>query len=526
MGIAVHAAPAPDASVPPDFGPDVIVIGPSTHDAQHRIDAVHATQEAGQFDGRRYAILIQPGYCDLHIRVGFYTQVLGLGASPDDVDITGAVRCKADWMKGNATCNFWRAAENLSVRPMLDKGVDVWAVSQATAFRRVHVRGDTNLWDGGWSSGGFFADYRFDGTVTSGSQQQWISRNCDWGRWQGGAYNMVFVGVPDAPQGEWPDKPLTTVAAAPVVREKPYLTLDANGQYAVVVPGLRHDAAGLNAALDAGRHLLLTPGTYELAEPLRVTRPGTVVLGLGYATLRPTRGTAAVTVADVDGVTVAGLLLDAGTADSPELLRVGDEGGHASHAADPTALFDVFARAGGAAAGRCRAFITAHSNDVIADNLWLWRADHGRGVGWDTNPVANGLVVHGNNVTVYGLFVEHTQQYQTLWTGNGGRVYFYQSEFPYDPPTQAAWGNGGRGWATYKVVDSVTSHAAFGLGMYSVFKSSAVVVQNAVETPTAPGVQMQHLVTARFWGKEGGGIAHVINGQGDAVFAHTPARVK
>ena len=70
---------------------------------------------------------------------------LGLGQSPDDVTITGAVRAKADWLgNNNATCNFWRGAENLAVIPTssIDSSVDVWAVSQGTHLRRVHVQGD------------------------------------------------------------------------------------------------------------------------------------------------------------------------------------------------------------------------------------------------------------------------------------------------------------------------------------------------------------------------------------------------
>ncbi len=81
---------------------------------------------------------------------------------------------------------------------------------------------------------------------------------------------------------------------------------------------------------------------------------------------------------------------------------------------------------------------------MIGDHTWIWRADHGNGgtVGWTINTARNGLVVNGDNVTFYGLFVEHYQQYQTIWNGNGGRTYFYQNEMPYDPPNQAAYMNG------------------------------------------------------------------------------------
>ena len=125
-------------------------------------------------------------------------------------------------------------------------------------------------------------------------------------------------------------------------------------------------------------------------------------------------------------------------------------------------------RVGGATAGTTASCLQINANDVIGDNLWLWRADHGTGVGWTQNACNNGLIVNGNRVTIYGLFVEHHEQYQTLWNGNWGRVYFYQSELPYDPPSQAAWSHDGvNGYASYKVADQVTSHQAYGLGIYA-----------------------------------------------------------
>jgi hypothetical protein len=172
----------------PDFGPNVLIFDPSMTSIQEQIDAAFKKQERNQFGPERYALLFKPGTYNLDVQVGFYTHVLGLGASPDGVNITGAVRSKANWMANhNATCNFWRSVENLSVTPTQDNKVNVWAVSQGTAMRRTHIKGDLNLWDGGWSSGGFLADSRIDGQIKSGSQQQWLSRNDQWGSWAGGA---------------------------------------------------------------------------------------------------------------------------------------------------------------------------------------------------------------------------------------------------------------------------------------------------------------------------------------------------
>jgi hypothetical protein len=278
-------------------------------------------------------------------------------------------------------------------------------------------------------------------------------------------------------------------------------------------------ATTMNAALAAGKHLLLTPGGYSLDVPIQVTQPNTVVIGIGLPVLTPTNGNAAMTVADVDGVTVAGLLMQAGATSSPTLLEVGSPGSSADHSTNPSVIFDVHCRIGGYVAGTASVCFTIDSNDVIVDDSWLWRADHGTGVGWTANKSNSGIVVNGNDVTAYGLFSEHHQQFQTLWNGNGGSVYFYQSEMPYDPPNQAAWMESSTedGYASYKVGDSVTTHQAFGLGVYSFF-DNPVHAANAIETPTVSGVVMHHMMT---YSSTTGGIDEILNGTGGAATAYS-----
>jgi len=535
----------------PDLGPNVQIFDPSmpAADMQAQIDRAYAVQRHNEFGPERTAFLFLPGEYNLDVPVGFYTQVLGLGESPDGVRIKGNVHADASAPKNNATTTFWRAAEGLSVIPT--GGTMQWAVSQAISFRRMHVLGDLVLHQNhGWASGGWLSDSLIDGKVDSGTQQQWISRNSEWKSWTGSNWNMVFVGVKNPPVGEWPTPPFTEVARTPIVREKPFLCVDKAGNYGVRVPELATEsegitwrgattpgrtiplsrfyiarpgvdtAAALNAQLAKGKHLLLTPGIYDLTEPIRVTRPDTVVLGLGFATLRPVNGTAAMITSDVDGVVLAGLLFDAGAISSPVLLEVGPQGSKANHAKNPTSLHDVFFRVGGAGVGKAEVNLRIDSNNTIVDHTWIWRADHGAGVGWDSNISINGMVVNGNNVTVYGLFVEHHRQYQVLWNGNGGRTYFYQSEIPYDPPTQDRYtsGPGSNGWASYKVADSVTTHEAWGLGIYSVFKQPAVTLTRAIEVPKRPGVRFHHMITVALGEK--GEISNVIDDQGGATSIH------
>jgi hypothetical protein len=545
--LSVTAAQAADKPKAPDLGPNVSIFSPSTPAAeiQAQIDRIYAVQQHNQFGKERNALLFLPGEYNIDVPIGFYTQVLGLGASPDGAHVTGNVHSEAAARNDNATTTFWKAIENLSVTP--SGGEMLWAVSQAVPFRRMHIKGDIVLnQKKGWASGGWMSDSVVDGRVNSGTQQQWISRNSEWGSWTGSNWNMVFVGVPQQPAGDWPDPPYTKVDKTPVIREKPFLMADAKGNFSVRVPGLEKNTSGvtwhsdlttgktiplskfyiakpgdsaekINSQLASGSHLLLTPGIYELSEPIRVTKPSTVVMGLGFATLKPVKGTAAMTVADVSGITVAGLLFDAGETESPVLLEVGPKGATARHGKDPTLLADVFFRVGGAGSGKSRVSLAINSSDVIVDHTWIWRADHGAGAGWESNAAANGMIVTGNDVTAYGLFVEHYQQYQVLWEGNGGRTYFYQSEIPYDPPNQASYTSGphSNGWASYKVADSVTSHEAWGLGIYSVFRHPDVVLTRAIEVPKTSGVKFHHMITVALGNL--GSIDNVINDAGGAT---------
>ena len=277
-------------------------------------------------------------------------------------------------------------------------------------------------------------------------------------------------------------------------------------------------AATINAALASGLNLLVTPGVYHLSAPLNITRPDTVVLGLGLATLVPDNGVTAITTADVDGINISGLIISAGTTNSSSLVQIGPAGSSTSHPSDPTTLQDVFFRVGGDAAGKATQSLVVNSANTVGSDLWIWRADHGSGVGWSTNTAANGLVVNGADVTMYGLAVEHYEKYQTTWNGNGGRTYFYQSEMPYDVPNNASWtpGGGENGYPSYKVANSVTSHQAWGVGVYCYFSTnSSVVSTNALTSPTSSGVDWHDMVTVSLGGT--GTIHHIINNSGGQV---------
>ena len=532
----------------PVLGENVFVFNPDMNmkDIQAVIDTVFGRQSArrSEFSSNRYALLFRPGHYDLDIKVNYYMTVLGLGDSPYDVVIRGAVRSNTTHGKSVLT-NFWRSVENLTIEP--EDSVSVWGVSQAAPMRRVYIRGNLQLFDIGYASGGFLADSKIEGIVASGPQQQWFSRNCEMGKWDGGVWNMMFLGVKGAPEENWPDKPYTTIKETPLIREKPYLISDGK-RFAVRVPEIRKNSEGiswnpkknadrlvpikefylakpgtdnsttLNTVLRKGMNIIFTPGIYKLEESLLIAREGTIILGIGMPSLMPVNGNSAIEASDVGGITISGLTVDAGPVASDVLLSIGDPGSDASHEVNPSFLFDIFFRVGGPSEGSAEKCMVVNSSDVFIDHTWIWRADHGNGVGWDKNKCANGLVVNGDNVTVYGLFNEHFQEYQTLWNGNNGRVYFYQSEMPYDPPSVDAWKHDGtNGYASYKVADHVKSHEAWGVGIYNVFYDAPVIVDNAIETPEHLENQIHHKVI--FWlnGNKESVVKSIINGKGGSI---------
>ena len=226
------------------LGENVFVFDPQMNmkEIQAVLDTIFLRQTGrkGEFTNDRYAFLFKPGRYDLDIRVDYYMQVIGLGKSPDDVVIHGAIRSNTT-MWNSVLCNFWRSVENIAVEPVRD--TMIWGVSQAAPLRRIHVKGNLQLFDKGYASGGFLADSKIDGKVTSGPQQQWFTRNTELGKWEGGHWNMMFVGVPQAPDENWPNGPYTTIRETPLIREKPYLAWDKK-EFIVMVPELKKNSSG------------------------------------------------------------------------------------------------------------------------------------------------------------------------------------------------------------------------------------------------------------------------------------------
>jgi len=541
------------------FGNNTYIFSPndSREVTKKVIDTITTEMADGrisQFTNKRIAFLFKQGDYDwLQFENGFYMHIAGLGKLPADTKID-KIYITTDWLgHKNATCNFWRTIENVSLLNR-DGEMLIYGISQAAPIRRMMINGDINLDMGGWASGGFLANSMVTGMAGSSTQQQFFLRNNET-NFTGVNWNLVSLG--NKGDIEKKDNHII-IESTPVIYEKPFLFFE-NGDYFVFIPERIENINGtswsngkiengkiiplsdfyvarddndnaktINAALAQGRNILFTPGIYEVTEVIEVKNANTIILGLGLATIQPTNGNNGMFVDDVEGVRIAGLIFDAGTGlnektetgGSEILLQVGQRASKKDLSANPIVLSDLFFRVGGVDTPLpCKADISLeiNANSTIGDHFWIWRADHGEQVAWHLNKADYGLIVNGDDVTIYGLFVEHYQKYDTYWTGERGRMYFYQNEKAYDVPTQEDWigidGNG-NGWAAYRVADNVKKHEAHGVGVYSVFirTKDFVLLENAIITPLKGDIVIQYPFTVNLSNK--GGIEHIINGLG------------
>ena len=457
--VGASADPSPPASLCADavtatFGPNVCVFTPQMSQTQIQDDlnniAAQQVPLSAQFNNDGYAVFFKPGTygsaaTPLVFEVGYYTEVAGLGAVPQDTTINGqievfpnALDCASStncW--ANSTVNFWRSMSNLTLNvmdsannyvpqpitqlpPIGDSAdcyggsTDMWSVSQATPVRSMIINGNldfqaycsqTGYGGNDYGSGSYVANSEINGQLSWSGNQQGIARNSDFESANGYVWNYVYSGdgcppgyTPPAGTACSPNQDafgsspagtegvngvdqVTALPQSPVTEEEPFLYTDSSGNLNAFVPAVQRNSTGpnflsgseagsslplssffianpttpvssINAALAHGKNLILTPGVYNLWDSIVAPHPDTVILGLGFPTLVPQTGNAALSGVPNVGVKVSGLIVDAGPVNSPVLVDVGTPGPNggqvAEEAADPDTIQDVFFRIGGA----------------------------------------------------------------------------------------------------------------------------------------------------------------------------------
>jgi hypothetical protein len=277
-----------------------------------------------------------------------------------------------------------------------------------------------------------------------------------------------------------------------------------------------YDESSLRAALSSAARIVVIASKRPIAlcAPLVVGNQ-TVLLGLGVPTLLLTTKDAQILITG-DNCQLAGLLIDCGAHVGNMLEWRGKNG----------VMHDIYTRVGGSVSPACCSCDTQMliSGNVIAENLWLWRADHDASGG---NPACEELKTGGlkanasliglrvlpkANFLVYGLASEHNLQYNVLWEGSG-YVFFYQSELPYCVSESYDF----PGFKLKLATDE--KFEGYGFGIYHFFAQGAPQISTAVNTSESANgtstIAVDGIVSVLLTGA--GTIEHVIDKKGCAT---------
>src|ERR1700735_5489763 len=270
------------------FGPNVCVFTPSMSQTaiQNDLNAI-ATQQvplSAQFNDDGYGVFFEPGPYGsaadpLVFEVGYYTEVAGLGAVPQDTTINGQIEAFPNALDcatstncwANSTVNFWRSMSNLTLNvmdsannyvpqpitqlpPIGDSNdcyggtTDMWSVSQATPVRDMIINGQLD-WSGNQqgiarnsdfdSAAGYVWNYVYSGDGCPPGYTPKAGTTCSPNQDAFGSSPAGTEGVNGVNQGTGP-------AQSPVTAEEPFLYTDSSGNFSVFVPSVQQNSSGPN----------------------------------------------------------------------------------------------------------------------------------------------------------------------------------------------------------------------------------------------------------------------------------------
>lgn len=480
-----------------------------------------STANWGESGNKGYIIAFHPGTYKFNgdkLRIPFMCSMIGLGKNPCEVvldNCTITVPCGSEHLQcpgGGATQLFWRDVQNITLN-----GDFEWFTSQECPLRRIICNGDIRL-DAPdalkrqiWSSGGFFGNVFIDGTLSSQVQQQFCFKNVHAKSQRvNSGFNMVFINC-DIMNGVNPfcnshqshveiqgepvkEKPFM-IAGGAIVLPADFATNGVNFKISkvlsdVVLINPKTPMTEVQLLCNTKSGVILTPGVYHWAEPLFLNRSDFVLLGVGWPVIYAGQNKSPILQVIGTDVCITSMLLDVGTGNPSSLIQTGKG----------TKLFDICCRATlehqSSKTVMAKSMINVVKNAAYLENIWLWVADHGpvkngTKIDWNKYNVPSGLLVSGDDVSAYGLFVEHQSGPMVSWSGENGKCIFYQSEFPY--------GGKSDGSPSYQIDDRVTTHVAKGLGIYAVIPTNNFTFPFAMTSPKKSGIQIESLAGVNWW---------------------------
>jgi hypothetical protein len=454
-----------------------------------------------------------------NVKLGYYTLLVGLGETPDDVIIQGDFDTITNI---NSQDNvFFKSLQNLQV-----KGDLKWYVSQGCPLRSVHVTGTLDVGSG---VGGYMGDGSVDGQVITSQvgqygsgAQEYLFRNVKIAglmhpRFNEGQMNFVFVDS-EVPQAHLNDLCSGETTCGKFNDDKNSFSAPSFSVNSSELPrpvkdqGLHPKIAGLlqnqfckcvktQEELDymlghldqPNMCVLIYPGTYMVLQPILLNATGIQLVGLGFPVLRSALSQATIAIdARASNCTISSLIVDA------PLLQPYDQEVLIDINGADAQIFDVFTRTNlmwesPPQAVKTGIMLRIARPRAFLENIWLWRGDHWAGpdLGGDTsksfgNPKWDpynvnpyGLVVEKEaaQVTCLGCFVEHHLWNDIYWNGDDGLIIMTQGECPYTNNgviDSSVAGNPAKipeltAGIYYTVGASVTAHNLIGGGIYNIF---------------------------------------------------------
>jgi len=517
-------------------------------------------KQTAEYGYRRVLIFLLPGeYVNFHIKVGYYTSVVGLGETAADTVVRGSIEVSNDDHPCiGALDNNYRNISNLTIEvdktTMIPEGEsqtqleqdlhsNYFRVSKGSPIRNIiiaradEMRANFALSEltggcgsegltGGYASGGFMSNVLLeDGHVRYGAQHQFFSRNCQFdfraglleqfpaGGEEIAVWNIYLLGciseaikTADSQRGDTVSSHnleqneieelhrSTTINKCPSndavgmdwIADPPFVLVkdttpglmasipqirynQDTATFSIIKPSLVNNSSGLittageqlsnvfivvsttsiktiNKKLNDGVNLIFSPLLYYFDEPVRITRTGTVVMTLGYATIITTGSNPAIVIdSAAEGVRLSGFLLQAGKKNTKSLLLVGNQPRRGGAASNPTIIYDIILRVGTGEKelgfhftdfekiGACETMVVVNQHYTVLDNIWCWRAPTPPlGSEGGFSEVDHGIVVTGDRVRMFGVCVEHTLKEQIIWEGAHGELYFQVLTLPPD----------------------------------------------------------------------------------------------